>query len=227
MCFSAEVSFTASAVLTLSGAIAVKQTTSKSQVAFACIPFIFAAQQLAEGLLWLSYRQEGLENYRTLFAGAFLFFAQAVWPFWVPFAILKLEDKPVRRTILKSFLAIGSAFALYVVYCLFNYPFSGYPESHHIKYEVDFPMAGSILAVIFYFIPTIASCIVSGIKHMTVLGTIIFSSYILAKVFYSEYSISVWCFFSAIISALVIYIVHIMPPVSTGHTNRSTHAMEG
>jgi hypothetical protein len=227
MCFSAEVSFTASAVLAVSGVVAVKKTTSKEQVLFACIPFVFAAQQLAEGVLWLSYMRAGFEIYRQAATILFLVFAQVIWPFWVPLSVLLVEKNPLRKNIIKAFLLVGITLSVYVSYCLFVYPVAGYPDTHHLKYELGFPLAHSLIAAVFYFVPTVLSCVVSSVKRMTTLGLIIFSSYILAKIFFSEYALSVWCFFSAIISVTVIYVVHLMRPVSTGSTKRSTHAMEG
>ncbi|MDQ3109421.1 MAG: hypothetical protein M3R17_05960 [Bacteroidota bacterium] len=227
MCFSAEVSFTASAVLTVSGIVAVKKATSPKQIWFACIPFIFAIQQLAEGVLWYSYSHDGFADFRTLSTATFLIFAQVIWPFWVPFSVLMVEENPKRRLILKYFLLVGVTLSVYVSYCLFVYPFNAYPDAHHLKYELGFPLAHSLIAALFYFVPTVLSCVVSTKKRMTTLGLVIFSSYIIARIFFSEYSLSMWCFFSAIISVLVIYVVHLMRPVSTGHTGRSIHAMEG
>jgi hypothetical protein len=227
MCFSSEVSFTASALLTAGGIVAVKKISSKEQFFFACIPFIFAAQQLAEGFLWLSYTHAQFEQYRRVATVVFLIVAQVIWPSWVPLSVLMLEKNPFRKKVLKFFLFTGLTFSAYVTYCLFVYPFTAFPESHHLKYELGFPLAHSVLAAVFYFIPTVFSCVVSSVKRMTTLGVVIFSSYILARIFFVGYSISVWCFFSAIISLMVIYIVHLMRPVSGDHSLHISHTMEG
>ncbi len=227
MCFSPEVSFTAAIVLAASGAVAIKKTTSRKQIFFASIPFIFATQQFAEGFLWLSYTHESFEKFRQLSTLVFLVFAQVIWPSWVPFSILMVEKNPKRKLMLKVCLLIGIVLSTYVSYCLFVFPVTAYPESHHLKYELGFPLAHSLIAAFFYFIPTVLSCIVSSAKRMTTLGCIIFGSYILARISFSEHSLSIWCFFSAIISITVIYVVMLMKPSSTGHTERSTHAMEG
>ncbi len=227
MCFSAEVSFAATAVLAASGVIAIKKATSKEQIFFACIPFIFAIQQLAEGFLWLSYTHEALEKFRQLSTLLFLVFAQVIWPSWVPFSVLMVEKNPKRKLMLKICLLVGIILSTYVSYCLFVYPVNAYPDSHHLKYELGFPLAHSLIAAFFYFIPTVLSCIVSSVKRMMTLGCIIFGSYVLARISFSEHSLSIWCFFSAIISIAVIYVVMLMKPSSTEHTERATHAMEG
>lgn len=227
MCFSAEMSFAASAVLTVSGAVAIKKVTSKEWFLFACIPFIFAAQQFSEGMLWLSYTHAAFESLRHVWVIAFLVFAQVIWPVWVPLSILVVETIPSRKSLLKFILVVGAMLSAYVITCLFIFPVDGYPQSHHIKYDLGFPLSSSFIAAAFYFTATVLSCVVSSAKRMTTLGLIILGSYILARILFNGYTISVWCFFAALISVMVIYVIHVAKPVSSGRTSRSTHAMEG
>lgn len=226
MCFSAEVSFSASAVLAVSGVVAVKKASSAKQLFFAGIPFIFAVQQLAEGVLWVSFTHVEFEKFRQLSTLVFLVFAQVIWPSWVPFSVLMVERNPARKLLLKAFLLIGITLSVYVLYCLCVYPVAAYPDAHHLKYELGFPLANSLLAAVFYFIPTVLSCVVSSAKRMTTLGLVLLGSYLLARLFFREYSLSVWCFFSAIISITVIYVVILMRPDSGGHADRPAHVME-
>ncbi len=55
MCFSASVSFAASALLGGSGIVAIKKSESPRMLAFASLPIIFGVQQLTEGILWLTF----------------------------------------------------------------------------------------------------------------------------------------------------------------------------
>jgi hypothetical protein len=76
--------------------------------------------------------------------------------------------------------------------------------------------------------PTVMSCVVSSRKRMPALGLVIFGSYILTRIFFAGFSISVWCFFAAIISFMVIYVVHMMGiPRTKQSFTRGRHAMEG
>ncbi len=210
MCFSASVSFSASAVLFVSGIVAIKKTTDKKQIWFASIPFVFAVQQFSEGITWLSFSHQEFESFRHLSTIVFILFAQVIWPFWVPFSFLMIEQNPKRKMWIKYFFVFGIIIAAYVSYCLVRFPIVAYPESKHLKYDPEFPLAHTIIAAIFYFIPTVLPCIVSSAKRMTTLGLMIFGSYIVARIFFKEYALSVWCFFAAIISVMVIYNVHLM-----------------
>jgi len=60
MCFSATASFGASAVLGVIGIVAVAKAKTNPQRVFATIPLIFSVQQLSEGFLWLSLKNQSL-----------------------------------------------------------------------------------------------------------------------------------------------------------------------
>src|SRR5687768_18398485 len=96
MCFSATASFGAGIVLSTIGIATIKKAQRREQLAFAAIPLLFAVQQFSEGFVWV-----GLQNSNALMASAgtyvFLFFAQVLWPFWVPWSVMILEKKETRR----------------------------------------------------------------------------------------------------------------------------------
>ena len=52
MCFSAGASFSAGVVLSVIGVATIRIVKHPSQLLFACIPIIFAVQQISEGVLW-------------------------------------------------------------------------------------------------------------------------------------------------------------------------------
>src|SRR5665647_3820666 len=56
MCFSATASFIAGVSLSVLGAATVKMAKRKAEIPFAMIPLLFGAQQIVEGMLWLSFR---------------------------------------------------------------------------------------------------------------------------------------------------------------------------
>src|SRR5687768_10161521 len=116
MCFSAGTSFGSVILLSSVGLASLKKTENRSQTFFAAIPLIFAVQQLSEGFLWISLTNGGLKNVETLTTFTFLFFAQIVWPSWVPFAILKLEPNEKRKKLLKVLFGIGLIVSSYLAY---------------------------------------------------------------------------------------------------------------
>jgi len=209
MCFSAEASFSASAVLGIVGIITVKKVKEPSQLAFACIPFLFGFQQLTEGVLWLSLTHKELSVLQPFSTYLFLIIAQIIWPTWVPLSILLLEKNEKHKKKLHFILGIGVGLSIYLTYCYLFYDVRAKISGHHIKYDLDFPHTKHLLwlAALFYFIPTVISAFVSSVKRMHFLGTTILISCVLTKLFTTMYFISIWCFFAAIISILVLLII--------------------
>ena len=121
MCFSAVASFGAGTVLTFIGVASLKKVQSPSQIAFASVPLIFAVQQISEGFVWLSLSNQTFVGLHQMMTYVFLFFAQVVWPIWVPFAIMKLEKNDKRKKMLKVIVAIGGLVSLYLLFCLIHY----------------------------------------------------------------------------------------------------------
>lgn len=209
MCFSAEASFGASIVLAVVGVIAVRKVEVRSQLPFACIPLIFSLQQFSEGILWLSFHYKNLFFLRSISTYTFLIFAQIVWPTWVPISILLLEKEANRKKMLHITLGIGILLSSYLAYCYIFYDVKAEISNHHIQYNLDFPHTASYLWLtgLFYFIPTVVSTIISSVHRMRILGLIILLSCVLTRMFTLNYFISIWCFFAAIISVMVAFIM--------------------
>ncbi len=208
MCFSANASFGAGAVLSVIGVISIKKAKSPTQIIFASIPLIFAVQQITEGFLWLSLIYSNFASLKQVTTYIFLFFAQVVWPIWVPYAILKLESKERRRTSEKVLVGIGGIVSIYLAYCLMTFPVEAKVLGYHISYDQNYPAVFSRYCGFLYIVATIVPPFFSRIRNMWLLGTTILISYIITTIFYADYIVSVWCFFASIISIAVYVIIH-------------------
>jgi len=206
MCFSANASFGVSALLLAGGVASVKSVKLNNSIFFAIIPFIFSVQQFLEGMLWLSFSNTHFLNWRTFSEYTFLVFAQVLWPIWVPLSILQLEKNQVKKKLLSGLLGLGIIVAFYIAYCLIVSPVNTIISNHHISYEVNYPHNTSFMIGILYFLPTIVPPFISSLKKMKLLGLGILLSFIISKIFFKDYVVSVWCFFAAIIS-IIVYII--------------------
>ena len=211
MCFSAGASFGASAVLCAIGTLALKKTTTSSQIMFAAIPLIFSAQQFTEGLAWLSLSNPANAAWQSSSQHAFLFVAEVLWPIWAPLALLHLEQEPVRRKILLALTGIGLFVSLVLGYHLAVYPVHAGIDGHHIHYEQNLPLARLWFGALVYVLPTAAPLFISSIKKMWIMGVSLMASYLVTELFYSEYLTSVWCYFAALISIEVVVLIHYAP----------------
>lgn len=208
MCFSASASFGAGVVLSVIGVASIKKAKSPSQIIFASIPLIFAVQQITEGFLWLSLSNPNYASLQQVTTYNFLFFAQVAWPVWVPFAILKLEPKERRRKSEKILVGIGALVSIYLAYCLLSFQVEAKIVEHHISYKQNYPVLIARYCGFLYIVATIFPPFFSRIKRMWMLGTTILISYLITTILYTDYIISVWCFFASIISIAVYAIIY-------------------
>lgn len=210
MCFSAGASFGASAVLGMIGAGGVVKAKTVSQGLFATIPFAFSLQQLSEGMLWLSFKHPGLEAGQSFFIYTYLVFAMMIWPIWIPITIRLFEKDNKRKKIMNLLLGIGVIVSGGVGCILLLYRVQAIPAHHHIHFMVDFPPVIKNLIWLFnllYIMATVVTPFVSSIKRMKWLGIVFLIAYLFAVIFYAGFVLSVWCYFAALLSAIVIWII--------------------
>lgn len=209
MCFSAGASFGAAAVLSIVGAVAVIKAKTIPQGLFAAIPFIFSIQQVAEGMLWLSFNRDDIPG-RSFFTYVFLVFAIMFWPIWIPFTTRLLEKDVIRKKILTMILVAGIIVSVGFAGIILLYPLEAVATHHHINYNLDLPPAIDNIMWLFnilYFTTTIISTFISSTKRMKLLGIVFIAAYLFAIYFYNGAVLSVWCYFAALLSIVILWIV--------------------
>ena len=204
MCFSATASFTAGAVLSGLGVASVRSVSRPAHMPLAGIPFLFAAQQITEGVLWLSLTHPSWEPFREFTTYGFLIIAQVLWPLCLPVAFILFEPDAKRKKWMKLFLGTGVLTAVYFLYCLIVFPVDARVEHNHIYYDLDFPVQLVPVAAFLYVISTSAPPLFSSSRKIQLIGLIIASFYVLTRLYFQPNLISVWCYFGTTI-ALFIY----------------------
>ncbi|MDF9797082.1 hypothetical protein OKW21_002345 [Catalinimonas alkaloidigena] len=218
MCFSAEASFGAGAVIAVVGAFAMQKASTASQGGLAAIPLFFAIQQCLEGMLWITIHHLEYLLWQQIGTYGFLLFAWVVWPVYIPFAIRLLEKDPRRRKWLALLIGVGSFVSLCFAYILIFHHAEASIAGNHITYTQDFRYDEpfSWITSAFYFIPIALSPFVSSIKKIWFLGITIITSFIITKIYFQDHLISIWCFFAAIMSILVLWIIRKLRKVPHG-----------
>lgn len=201
MCFSATASFTAGFGLLIAGAITTRQARRPSELPFAAIPLLFATQQLIEGFLWLTFPDKA-PILKMILTHAYSLFSHVLWPVYVPIAILLLESVPWRRTILRSIVLAGGVVGIYLLYFLATVPIVAQVEGHHIDYNS--PHFYIVTVMILYVLGTCVSSMFSSHQWVRLFGVVSFLSFTAAGYFYRAWFISVWCFFAAVLSSIVL-----------------------
>jgi hypothetical protein len=199
MCFSPQASFIASGGLGVIGVIALR-ITQKSKRLIALIPLFFAIQQASEGVQWLYV---GTGETSLIAAYFFLFFGFLLWPVYVPIAIYVADRS--RRHILQWFVLLGACTSVIYLTGLVLNPLHIEVIKHSIHYNVEIPFAD--LAAGLYLVSVLGALFTS---HSTILrwdGVIVLAAAAAAQAFYAATFASVWCFFSAIVSSLILWYV--------------------
>jgi len=207
MCFSAGASFTAGVLLTAVGMETLRKVHKPSQIVFASITVFFALQQFTEGVLWLVITRAGYAGIQAIATCIFIVMAQVIWPVMIPVSVLLMEKNKTRKRILFVLLAAGTSAALYGLYNLVFHPVHAEISGMHIIYKNNFNNSLGLPALLFYMAVTVIPFFVSGIKRMYVLGIVMGLSFIAAAVFYMQYVTSVWCFFAAVVSFVIFYMI--------------------
>ena len=203
MCFSATASFSAGALLLGIGTLTLRSaraTRQRRALPFAAIPILFAIQQLIEGVIWLTFTEE-VTRLNAVMTHVYAFFSHVLWPVVVPVAVLLMEPRGWRGRVLIPFVAAGAAVGVYLLYVLVAYPIVSRPTGQHIEYVS--PHFYAAVTMTLYLLSTAISPLLSTHRMVVVFGALALLSFGAAYAFYATWFISVWCFFAALLSAVV------------------------
>lgn len=203
MCFSASASFAASAVLGALGVATVKKSKKNHELLLASVPFIFAIQQFIEGWLWVSIGKN--ESAVAVLTALFLFFALFWWPAYIPAVCYLLEKDKHRKNIFQVLAVVGALVGFYL-YGNFIWYFSPATVVNHCIFYTN-PLSPFLknIAFCFYAMVTVGALVVSSKKIVNLFGILAGILAVLSLWIYLKNFISVWCFFSAIVSFVLYF----------------------
>jgi hypothetical protein len=174
---------------------------------FAAVPLVFAAQQASEGAVWVSL--SGGHGPSPIAVVAFLCVALVVWPVWLPLSLRAAEREPKRRRVLTVLSVAGLLVGAACAMLLARWPPSAHVAGHHIGYDFSVgPGDGTVLPIVAYVVPIMAPFFVSSLRLARVMGAVLVVSLVATYVAQRAALTSVWCFFAAILSGLILVIVH-------------------
>lgn len=212
MCISAPASIVTGSLLSIAGVLTIRQVNSKRLILFAAIPLIFAAQQFTEAIVWLSFDNPAYAAKRTPAVLAFLAFAQVLWPIYVPLSVYISEYDRKRKKIILIPLIAGLIFSAYLLWGIAFFPVSAEIANYHIRYEMYYPNSLALAGSIAYFTATVIPLFISSMLRVRLLAMAILISFLISKLYFADSLISVWCFFAAIASVLIFYIIKASTP---------------
>jgi len=231
MCFSASVSYSAAVVLVTTGVYAVQQARRLQSPywMWALVPVFFGLQQAFEGRVWQEL-DAGNAGAAVPFALGFHFFSHFLWLWWFPLCCYLVEPgqtsklEKLRKRVMGG-CAIFGAFAGTLVYSVMV----SHPEwmtvrvrEHSILYEfsVSFrsPIHIPINAAALYALTILIPLFISSHRLIRIFGGLVALSMVLASAAYSYAYVSVWCFFAAVLSLYLVFMIrHFVAAGKVGH----------
>lgn len=207
MCFSATASFGASIMLTGMGAISMVKAKSTPLKVLAIIPFVFSVQQFAEGWVWLSLTIDSFSLWKRPSMYLFLFFAEVAWPICISFAMMLLENNGRQKKVLRFLFFTGILLSFSLAYSLYYYPVDAKVLGNHVLYSVGTPINFKLITNLAYFVTAVLPPFLSTVRRAWLIGAILLVSYIVTKLFYADFIISVWCYFATMISVIIVWLI--------------------
>lgn len=218
MCFSATASFAAATGLSIVSLLSIQKAHTKKIVPLAATPLFFAAQQLCEGIVWITLGAGNTASLlHTIGTYGFLFFAAFWWPIWIPLTLYIPESVHSRKKLLFIITCLGLCSGILLFMSWFFYTTGATAINHHINYPVinyPFNITNKYVAQLIswtisigYCTATIMPFFISSIQYAWILGVAIAAGLVTAYLFYLIAFPSVWCFFAAISSVLIYCIV--------------------
>jgi hypothetical protein len=206
MCFSASASFGAAAVIGGIGGVAAVQKKPPSHRMLAAVPLVFAAQQLTEGVVWMTIGHSGERTENLVAVAMFLAFALVVWPAWVPLSLMLAEKKPRRRRVLAALAWFGGGVAAYAGWLLLRGQPTAHVAGHSIAYSYATSGPALVLALYLpgYVLPSVVPFFISTVSRAKTVGVVLSVALVATFVAERQAFASVWCYFAAIMSVIIV-----------------------
>lgn len=191
-------SVAAGTTLSVAGVGAVKLARRRAELPLALLPLLFGAQQLIEGAVWwsLDHPRAGLNAAATF---AYLLFARVLWPVFVPLSILSLEPVRRRRNGMVVLVALGVGVSLDGAVAVLRGPSTSHVAGDSIAYAMP-----SLLVIAAYLVATCGAALLSSHVPLRLMGAAAFGLALLTLWLYAAVFVSVWCFFSAILTVMIV-----------------------
>lgn len=212
MCFSASASFTVAGMLCYIGYLTSTQIRKKEYGMVAAIPLLFAIQQAAEGVVWLTFAKTDYQMLHTFAVYTFLVFGLSIWPLWIPISLWLCEQDHSKKRILSILGCVGLFVSLCTAYVLLNYPVQVQIFNCSIWYMIDVMRFTREIGLLIYALAAVGPFFVSSLPLASFLGGALAVSLLFTYFWMYTTLISVWCFFAALFSIFTYLILRLKFP---------------
>jgi hypothetical protein len=202
MCFSATASFVTAGLTGVVGIVSLTRVNTWREIPLATVPIFFAIQQTIEGSLWLALLADPQGPAVAGLTLAFLLFAEVVWPIYAPLTVWLAEPAARRRQSMLICMAVGLSVGTYLLWWILTHTHGAAIINEHIDYITEDGHSDALDLA--YLAATCSAMLLSSLRTLVVLGAIVLVGSVTAYVVYWEAFTSVWCFFAATASIVIL-----------------------
>jgi hypothetical protein len=224
MCFSAPASFVSAVGLAPVGIVSLtlaRRLDPQRWQPLALIPLLFATQQALEGVVWLLLDSPAPSRWLPLVLLAYLFFAYALWPIWFPWCALRLAAGHLaawQRRLFRTLWGLGALLGAGLwIPLLFNPDLiNPIVRLGSIDYQLTptlAPTGGHMGFTLIYALIICLPLLLHPYRRLRLLGLALAVSFAVAQLAFLYAFTSVWCFFSALMSIFLLWIIRDAPPL--------------
>lgn len=193
--------FTLAGILLAVGVLTLRKVSHPAELVFASLPLLFGLHQFTQGFVWLGLYH--MVSPRTLHVAAmlFVFYAQAILPFWVPLAIWLLERPGRHRRLIGALVVVGGLLMGYVTWGLLLQPTQVFIRHNSLVYLN--PHTQHLWVALIYILTTCGSLIYSRSVAIQLFGWLNLVGLLLVY-WIAQYSFTaLWCLYAALVSAIL------------------------
>lgn len=220
MCISSGASFAAAGLLLPLGLIALRQAERQQLpglLPLAAMPLGFGVQQSLEGLVWMAIGAQGTAPLTALgrwAALAYLGFALALWLVWVPLLAWNLCPASARwrRGTILTLLLLGliGGGLLWMPLLLAPQQLVVTVVQGSLHYGIEGPlrgMAGELSGRLLYGLVIVLPLLLVPCRRLPFFALLLLLGFVIAWQGWSHAFGSLWCFLSALLSLLVLWVM--------------------
>jgi hypothetical protein len=210
MCFSPEASFIAAGALAPVGVVALRSVQRRDELILGTLPLLFAGHQAVEGVVWLGLDGHLSHGLLDVAVRVYLTFAQVALPVLVPVGLLLFERDPGRRRWLIGPAALGAAVSARLLWVITAHPVGAHVLGDSIVYDSDVHF-GFVVAT-GYVAATCGPALLSSSSLLRRFGVANLVGLTVAAVIKYSAVTSVWCFYAAVVSGLILVALRLPRP---------------
>jgi hypothetical protein len=164
-------------------------------------------------VVWLTIARPDPGLLHAVAVKVFLAFALVVWPTWLPMALSSIETQDRRRHILRWLVGAGLVVSSVGAVVLLRGPLDARVAAHSLAYDYGLAESPGVRAayLLLYLVPTILPFLVSTLGLARPMGGVLLLGLVTSLVMKQEALTSVWCFFAAVLSVLIVRALHRAP----------------